>query len=115
MMIHISNGQVVPAEDTVALNAAIEQTMVDAASSVNIPGLSRLFPDGNTGAEFAAMSPEPLPHNNSSTIEPEVIKINTTFSDTDESSSATYDLETQRQPEIGVIDIIGLSEQYILG
>lgn len=116
-MIHMSNGQVIPAEDTVAVTAAVGETMTDAsaATTLNNPGLVRLFSGGSSDPEFAAMSPEPSPQNVSNSIEPEVLKFNSTPSGANASLSTTYDLETQRQPEVGVIDIISLSEQYILG
>lgn len=115
-MIHMSNGQVIPAEDTVAVAAAVEATIIDAsaATSLKNPSLGEL-PGGTSGLEFAAMSPESSPQNVTNSIEPEVSKFNSTASRANDSSSTTYDLETQRQPKVGVIDIISLSEQYILG
>lgn len=116
-LIHMSNGRVISAEDTVAMAAAVEETMINGSADTTFsnPSLSGLFHDGSSDLEFAAISPEPSPQNFSNSIEAAGLRSNSTPSWANESSSTTYDLETQRQPKVGVIDIISLSEQYILG
>ena len=80
-MIHMSNGQVIPVEDTVTIAATVKEILVNASTATtlnNLGGLGGLFPDGSSGPEFAAMLPEPSPQDVSNSIKPEVSKFKST-------------------------------------
>ncbi|KAF2024262.1 glycoside hydrolase [Setomelanomma holmii] len=93
IFVEMPNGQLIPADDT----ASLDQAVKDSLTLVN----GTVSPDSANDADALLLCTD-------------VPTWSITASDVDQSLT-TYDLETQREPQQGVINIIGLSQQYILG
>ncbi|KAH4252578.1 chitinase [Parastagonospora nodorum] len=123
-IIEMPSGEVITAGDTTALNAAVKLSMTvvnGSTQSVSFGDTDDVLAPAAASATLSAMAAGSsgftvgaTPFNTSSSVEKNVTSWNITAGDVDESLT-TYDFQTQRQPQSDMIDIIGLSEQYILG
>jgi hypothetical protein len=123
-IIEMPSGEVITAADTTALNAAVKLSMTvvnGSTQSVSFGDTDDVLAPAAASATFSAMAAGSsgftfgaTPVNTSSFVEKNVTSWNITAGDVDESLT-TYEFQTQRQPQSDMIDIIGLSEQYILG
>lgn len=120
-IIEMPGGEVITAGDTMALNAAVKLSMTvvnGSTQSVSFGDTDDVLAPAAASATFSAMAvgssgftSGAAPVNTSSSVGKNVTSWNITAGDVDESLT-TYDFQTQRQPQLDMIDIIGLSEQY---